>query len=394
MDIKKAYSSYNARRYEEYRRQWEWQKHDIFDENIRPRDKVMVRDEHWEEGKLIPAILKDMEVNRIAYPMEQDIVQKHTTFTVGREPLLDCFTTTPTEAKMLQLLTEVSHDTKLKYHNRRVVSSWFSECMVAEYWWVDRDTKELRVELWSPFRGDKLIPEKDGTGKLIGFYRFYSTRDPQGREVEWASYITPTDVQGFRLERGEWVPVADKSFSHGFSKLPIIYMDRPEPLCHKISTIRDRIEKVWSNSADCNDYHYAPKQIISGEIEVVNSNPTGRNKTIKLQNGGDIKMLTWNQSSEMVTTEVEKLEETAYQIMNTPRLSPKEISSTGATSGEAFKYVFAGIRLAVESHEEQVGEYLQRRINFLLHALATLHPEVKEAEGMHISPQLVPYSIE
>ena len=38
---------------------------------------------------------------------------------------------------MLQLLTEVGHDTKLKYHNRRVVTSWLSECMVAEYWWVD-----------------------------------------------------------------------------------------------------------------------------------------------------------------------------------------------------------------------------------------------------------------
>ena len=137
MDIKKAYSSYNARKYEAYRRQWEWQKHDVFDESIRPRDKVMVRDERWEDGKLIPAILKDMEVNRIAYPMEQDIVQKHTTFTVGREPLLDCTPTTPAERQMLQLLTEVGHDTKLKYHNRRVVTSWLSECMVAEYWWVD-----------------------------------------------------------------------------------------------------------------------------------------------------------------------------------------------------------------------------------------------------------------
>ena len=105
-------------------------------------------------------------------------------------------------------------------------------------------------------------------------------------------------------------------------------------------------------------------------------------------------MLTWDQSSEMVTAEVEKLEETAYQIMNTPRMSPKEISSTGATSGEAFKYVFTGIRLAVEAHEEDVGEYLQRRVNFLLHALSKIHPELSEAEGMRVSPRLVPYQVD
>ena len=171
-------------------------------------------------------------------------------------------------------------------------------------------------------------------------------------------------------------------------------MDRDKPLCDLIKTLRSRIEMVWSNSADCNDYHYAPKQIITGDIEVMNSNPTGRHKTIKLENGGDIKMLTWDQSSEMVATEVEKLEETAYQIMNTPRMSPKEISSTGATSGEAFKYVFAGIRLAVEAHEEDVGEYLQRRVNFLLHALSKIHPELSEAEGMRVSPRLVPYQVD
>lgn len=394
MDIKKAYNSYNTKKYQECFEAWDLGSHDVFNKSVRPDDKIMVRDERWEDGKLIPAVLEDMEVNRIGYPMEQDIVRKHTTFTVGKEPILDCQPKTATESQMLEYLQQVSHDNKLKYHNKRVVTSWLSECMVAEYWWVDPETRELKVELWSPFRGDKLVPEKDSRGKLVSFYRFYVTKDADGREQQWGCHITPTEVQMYLLVRSEWVRQRDKSFLHGFEKIPVVYMDRAKPLCDVIKTLRSRIEMVWSNSADCNDYHYAPKQIITGDIEVMNSNPTGRHKTIKLENGGDIKMLTWDQSSEMVTAEVEKLEETAYQIMNTPRMSPKEISSTGATSGEAFKYVFAGIRLAVESHEEQVGEYLQRRLNFLLHALAALHPEVKEAEGMHISPQLVPYSIE
>lgn len=394
MDIKKAYNSYNTKKYQECFEAWDLGSHEVFNKSVRPDDKIMVRDEHWEDGKLIPAVLEDMEVNRIGYPMEQDIVRKHTTFTVGREPILDCQPKTATESQMLEYLRQVSHDNKLKYHNKRVVSSWLSECMVAEYWWVDPETRELKVELWSPFRGDKLVPEKDSRGKLVSFYRFYVTKDADGREQQWGCHITPTEVQTYLLVRSEWVLQRDKSFLHGFEKIPVVYMDRDKPLCDVIKTLRSRIEMVWSNSADCNDYHYAPKQIITGDIEVMNSNPTGRHKTIKLENGGDIKMLTWDQSSEMVTAEVEKLEETAYQIMNTPRMSPKEISSTGATSGEAFKYVFAGIRLAVETHEEDVGEYLQRRVNFLLHALSKIHPELSEAEGMRVSPILVPYQVD
>lgn len=394
MDIKKAYNSYNTKKYQECFEAWDLGSHEVFNKSVRPDDKIMVRDEHWEDGKLIPAVLEDMEVNRIGYPMEQDIVRKHTTFTVGREPSLDCHPKTASESRMLEYLREVSHDNKLKYHNKRVVTSWLSECMVAEYWWVDPETRELKVELWSPFRGDKLVPEKDSRGKLVSFYRFYITKDADGREQQWGCHITPTEVQTYLLVRSEWVLQRDKSFLHGFEKIPVVYMDRDKPLCDMIKTLRSRIEMVWSNSADCNDYHYAPKQIITGDIEVMNSNPTGRHKTIKLENGGDIKMLTWDQSSEMVTAEVEKLEETAYQIMNTPRMSPKEISSTGATSGEAFKYVFAGIRLAVETHEEDVGEYLQRRVNFLLHALSKIHPELSEAEGMRVSPILVPYQVD
>lgn len=394
MDIKKAYNSYNTKKYEECFEAWDLGSHDVFNKSVRPDDKVMVRDEHWEDGKLIPAVLEDMEVNRIGYPMEQDIVRKHTTFTVGKEPILDCQPKTDTESRMLEYLQQVSHDNKLKYHNKRVVTSWLSECMVAEYWWTNPETRELKVELWSPFRGDKLVPEKDSKGKLIGFYRFYSTYDDAGRELHWCYYINQAEVQVYLLESGEWILSEEKSFLHGFEKIPVVYMDRDKPLCDVIKTLRSRIEMVWSNSADCNDYHYAPKQIITGDIEVMNSNPTGRHKTIKLENGGDIKMLTWDQSSEMVTAEVEKLEETAYQIMNTPRMSPKEISSTGATSGEAFKYVFAGIRLAVESHEEDVGEYLQRRVNFLLHALSKIHPKLSEAEGMRVSPRLVPYQVD
>lgn len=393
MDIKKAFDGYKAGKYTEYLKAWNWKLHDVFDEKLRPKDKIIVRDESWENGTLIPARLEDMEVNRIAYPIEQDIVNKHVAFTVGREPILEPTFKRDTDRLMFELLEDVHHDNKMKYINRKVLRSWLSETLVAEYWWRDPETGDFKVEVWSPFRGDKLVPEHNTVGKLVGFYRFYTTKDDNGRETQWGMHIDNLKVSTYRQERGQWEEVPDRTFDHGFSKLPVIYIPRDAPLCDKIKTIRARVENIWSNAADCNDYHYAPKQIATGDIEVKNSNPKGRNKIIKLEKGGDMKYLTWQQSPEMVKTEYEMLEDAAYRMTNTPRMSPSEMASTGATSGEAFKYVFASIGLAVEEHEEEFGEFLQRRINFLLHAIATAHPELKESEYMRVTPRLVPYSI-
>ena len=65
MDIKKAYNSYNTKKYQECFEAWDLGSHEVFNKSVRPDDKIMVRDEHWEDGKLIPAVLEDMEVNRM-----------------------------------------------------------------------------------------------------------------------------------------------------------------------------------------------------------------------------------------------------------------------------------------------------------------------------------------
>lgn len=395
--IKKAFDSYRAKDYHQWQKDWDYKLHDVMNESIRPKEKVVVRDETFDaNGNPVPAVLEDMEVNRITVPLEQEIVNKHTSFTVGREPELLAEPATPEEQAMLTKVQRVQHDNKILFHNKRCVRAWLSETMVSEYWWVDKESKELKVDIWSPFRGDRLVPQHDSKGSLVGFYRFYELPDPEreGQKVQHAMYINATSVTNYIQERGnEWQEVS--AFAHGFAKLPLIYMSRPKPLCDPIRTIRNRIEFTLSNFADCNDYHYAPKLVIrADDFKVHNNNPKGRDKKIVIQGDGDVRYLTWQQSPEVLKVEVEGLLDMAYALTNTPRTSPREISSAGAVSGEAFKYIFVGTNLAVRDHEEVVGEYLQRRINFLLHALATIHPELASAEEMMITPKITPYTLE
>lgn len=131
--------------------------------------------------------------NRIALPLEQDIVNIQTAFTVGTEPSIDCDTDDEGEKSLLSALKQVIRKNKLKYQNKKIVRSWLSEQEVAEYWYAVKDDGfwailkrkiasifgkavpeyRLKSTLWSPFRGDTLYPFFDDTGDMVAFSREY-----------------------------------------------------------------------------------------------------------------------------------------------------------------------------------------------------------------------------
>ena len=91
-------------------------------------------------------------------------------------------------------------------------------------------------------------------------------------------------------------------------------------------------------------------------------------------NGENAQYLTWNQVPETVKFEVETLLSQIYGLTNTPRISFDSLKGTGnAVSGVAFDYVFMSTHLNVENLNETVGEFMQRRVNFLVSALGTIN---------------------
>ena len=92
----------------------------------------------------------------------------------------------------------------------------------------------------------------------------YKKKDPDGRETVCFMCITAKMVYQWELDGG-WKNAG--SFRHGFKKLPLVYMYRPEAYCEKIRTLRIRLEKLLSNYADCIDYHFFPILMLIGDVE-------------------------------------------------------------------------------------------------------------------------------
>ncbi|GJH39884.1 hypothetical protein RCZ04_04340 [Capnocytophaga sp. HP1101] len=377
---------------------WDYTQHDILNPELRPKRKVLTQEATYNKDGSIrtPAKFHDEEVNRLALPLEQDIVNIHTAFTVGMPPKITANTDNKEQEELVKLLTDIHQRNKLQYDNKRIVRSWFAECEVAEYWYVkptknndSNPTYRLKSMIWSPFRGDTLYPYYDDYGDLIAFSREYDKTDSKGITSTRLMVIDNQNVTIYI--NGE----QKEQYKHGFSKIPVIYMKRERPLCDKIRTLRNRLELLLSNFADCLDYNFYPKLVASGEVVGTRNKGTG-SEIIQLENDAQVSYLTWQQSPDMAKLEFDNLTSRCYALTNTPQITFEALQGIGnALSGKAFKFMFMGTHMAVSNHAETVEEFLQRRINFLLSAIVSLMPKYADvAKKTQVNIEIVPYMID
>lgn len=397
---------------------WDPDKHDVMDPEIRPDGKVIVEEAKQDPktGKVIPARYKKDDVNptnRIPLPLEQDITNIHTAWTVGKDPKVNCSPNNEEEKELLNIIDSICRKNKMRYNNKRLVRSWLSETEVAEYWYAVKDEGfwrkmlaqvkkafggsvspkyKLRCAIWSPFRGDKLYPLFDDSGDYLALSRQYSVKEVDGTEVEYFMTVTDEKVYKWRLD-SDWIKVGE--FKHGFAKNPTIYSYRCKTLCHTIKPIRERLERLLSNFADCIDRCFFPYLILEGEIHGT-PQQSGKNRMIKITNGGKVYYLNWDQASDSVRLELDGLWSKAYQLTNTPQLSLEALKGLGdVPSGRAFQFLFMGTNLAVDNHAEVIGEHIQRRYNFLVSAVGSLNAEyMRAAETIDIETEIQPFSID
>lgn len=409
-EISRVRSKYKDGKFAELLRQWDYEKHEVMDEAIRKDDRVRTKDEVVDNsGRVIqPAVYETKKVNRIATSLEQTIVEIQTAFIIGLDPDLQAKPRNENEKHMLEVIGDTESKNKIRFVNQRVVRSLLSETMVAEYWWSVEDSEfyedkpyagtartRLRCEVWSPFRGDKLVPIKDAYGDLVRFYRFYSIKDDNGIEIQRLMEIDKDVVILYERRTGAdagWVIL--RHTAHGFGKIPVIYMEMERALCDKIQSKRKRIEELESNFADCINDNFFPKVLLKGMVRGVQK--SGKTQTIEMSGeGADVRYLTWDQSTNAAESEISRLIDDCFTLTMTPRISPKDLQGLGsALSGVAFKYVFMGAHISVRKHEEIIGEYLSRRYSFLKRAISLQVPAIMSGRSLRIDPVLVPFTVE
>lgn len=407
----------------ELRSEWDPDKHEVMNPAIRKKRRVLISEPVVSEnGKIIkPAVYQEEDVNRIALPIEQEIVNIHTAFTVGKDLTLDYKANNSKEDDLYSVIQTINRDNKIRYQNKKIARSWFAEQEVVEYWYKKQDTgfwakvaaklkslfgntkpeSKLRCVIWSPFRGDTLYPFFDESGDYVAQSRQYTKTEYTltGRKtVTYFQTVTATDVFVWKQADGVWTLVPEKSFAHKLPKLPCIYGYRDRSLCHNIRSMRRKLEMTLSDYADCIDYHFFPYLILKGELsgEAGRGSQDERRRMIKVEDDADAYYLTWDQTPEAIKLEITTLFENIYGMTDTPRITFENMKNIGqVASGVSFKYMFMATHLAVDNHGEVLGEFFQRRYNFLVAATGSICPALKSAsESIELTVKINPFTID
>lgn len=399
---------------------WFAKRHKVYDKNARKDMRTIVKEEYYDNnGVLHPATFEKEPVARIGLPLEQDIVNIHTAFTVGKEPLLKTDTEDKGELDLLRVMKKVGSDNKLRFQNKREVRSWLSEQEVCEYWYRHDDGNfwrkvwkkvaslvgikvrpkyRLRCQIWSPFRGDRLYPIFADNGQdYLGIGREYEYKLADNSYVYCFMLVTNEWV--YQVQRGVntvWEDSEGYPFRHGFSKNPTIYAYRDQALYSSVVGIRESLENLTSDFSDAIRMNFFPKLILEGDLANGGAENIGKSHLLKITGGGKAYYLDWHQTSDMVKTQMDNLLSRYYSLTNTPLISFDQLQGSGTfPSGTSFDYMFMATLFSVDNHWEVMGEFFQRRYNFLQAACGDLVPSLKDAsETLDVDVVQRPYRIE
>src|SRR5699024_6474022 len=151
--------------------------HDVFDKTKRP-DKIVKE----EDGST-----RVEKVNRYGLPFQKRIVSIATAFAFGNDVKIKCTPSNEAENRVLKMLKLILHKNKMLSFNKKIGKELFRSTEVAEQWFPvsindnsrpygEQTSHKIKVEMFSPWKGNSLYPYFDSSGDMLAFSRKYMTK--------------------------------------------------------------------------------------------------------------------------------------------------------------------------------------------------------------------------
>lgn len=361
--------------------------HAINDPAKRP-DKIVTTD----QGS------SDVKVARLPIPLQKRIVRLAAAFLCGNPIELVATATDTQEGDLLSVIKKTWKDNKLDYKSKQLAKMMMSETECAELWYTEKaeekfwaDTPndktnvrfKLRMKIIAPSLGDSLFPIFNSSGDMIAFGRGYKLREG-GKDKEHFDVYTADRMYYFSKTDTGWKEY--KNEENPIKKIPVIYYSQPYPEWYDVQEMIDRLEKLISNHADTNDYHGSPTVKVRGNVKgFAKKGESG--KIIELEGeNADANYMEWNHATDSIKLEAETLMNLIHSLTDTPNISFEQMKGLGTFSGIALKMLFLGAHLKAADHEENFGQSVQRRINYIKAAMAIINIDFENV-SLDVAPK-------
>ena len=382
-------------------KQYDPLQHTVMNEEKRPKKLVKKVTGNDANDKPIYTDVQE-EVARIAIPMQQTIVGRAVGFLLGNPVEISVAESEDNEQEktLLAMVKKVWRKSKLDFRNSEIAEIMFSECEVAElwylvdaeegYWGLESKAKfKPKMKILSESKGDKLYPFFDDKGDMVAFSREYTIEANGKKEAHFDIYTADRTIKYTTVDGNTGAP---EIIPNLFKKIPIVYYKQDVPEWYKVQQMIERLETSVSNRADSNDYSGAPITIVKGKVLGFASKGE-QGKVLQVDGEGDVKYLESTNAPESVKLEWETLREFILSMTQTPDISFSQMKGLGQLSGIALKLMFLDAHLKARKKEATFGEGIQRRLNLLMSMIGNVIDTglSKAVLSLELEPVFTPY---
>lgn len=336
------------------------------------RDKVIKK----ESGS------KTVKAVRIPIPIQNKIVTTATAFEVGEAPTI----TANESNKLSEEVDRLWKQNRIDSILQKLVKMQKSQLQAAILFYIEdlkpdnlinrilgiNSNKDIKNKILDNKKGE-MTPYFDAFGDMKLFLWEFTTKDGD-KDINNAWIYD----EKFVYKWSDKEPVTNKAV-HGFSKIPVVYIEQQNPEWFIAQAMIDRLEVSLSKLGASNDYSAYPILKLYGEVNGL-PDKDDDGKALRLEQkvtedgktvSADAEFLTQSNATDSIKLELEKLEKFIYSLTSTPDISFESVKGLGSISGIAIKLMFMDAILKAKMNEGDNRTMIERIINVYISGIIT-----------------------
>lgn len=233
----------------------------------------------------------------------------------------------------------------------------------------DREGKpRLLLKCLCKDEDDEIYTIKDQYGRLTAFAWGYYVTEAGGHTVHHIDIYTDDTI--YECQRGSVGWNVNKR-KNPIGKIPVLLLEQ-KPEAASVQPMIERVENMESVDADVVDRFANPALVATADI--LNNLPKEEEeaKLFVLKNGGELKYLSWDQSSDAKEKQYQRLDNKIMNFSFTPQINLDSMKNLGNLSAKAIVKVFLLAEVKAERHKEKHDGYMNRHAHLMLAILANV----------------------
>lgn len=324
--------------------------------------------------------------SRIYIGMEKLLSRRYNeyTFSIPVKRVYSNIDNSETRQAIVKAIEAIYKHARIDTVNLKRGLAYYAACEIFTIWYtVEKENTlygfsskyKLKCKTYSPMDGTKLYPLIDEMDDMVAMSFEYEKKVGENTETYFETFTEDrhylwkrdgnsidgwTEMLSTLTDDGE----TQRGEAVNIMKIPGVYLSRPVPVYHGLTYLREEMEYSLSRNSDVIAYNSAPVLKITGNI-IGDENKGDSRRAWRLENGGDVSYVSWQQSIEAMKYHIEMLIKLFFMQAQMPDVSFDNLKGLGSIGYDARQTLFTDAHLKIGEEAGAWIEFLERECNVI-----------------------------